>query len=136
MIRTKNKSNDYIFKYAIMIKNIFWSNIGITIAFICFIIIWICLQITGSFEDKKGLYVLYGALGTVALIYCTSVVTYFVIGYIARKKILTQDLVQIIFETKSLKMTNLYKNLLRCMYLFKYREKLVEHLNITYEGDE
>ncbi|MFV8479527.1 hypothetical protein ACNQ2L_00775 [Mycoplasma sp. T193] len=136
MTHTK-KQETYIFKYSLMLRSMFWAGAGISAAFLCFILIWVIMEITGAFDsDSKALYVMFGAIGVVVAAYCALIAAYFIIGVISRRNIDTKKLVNIIFQTKASKATIMYKNLLRCMYLITYRRKIVECLDISFEEEK
>ncbi|WP_416741626.1 hypothetical protein ACM0LK_03010 [Mycoplasma sp. Z331B] len=131
------KQETYIFKYSLMLRSMFWASIGISAAFLCFIFIWVIMEITGTFDsDSKALYVMFGTIGVVVAAYCSLIAAYFIIGAISRRNIDTRKLVNIIFKTKASKATIMYKNLLRCMYLITYRRKIIECLDISFEEEK
>ncbi|MFV8401119.1 hypothetical protein [Mycoplasma sp. 2634B] len=131
------KQETYIFKYSLMLRSMFWAGVGISAAFLCFILVWVIMEITGAFDsNSKALYVMFGAIGVAVAAYFALITAYFIIGAISRRNIETKKLVNIIFQTKTSKATIMYKNLLRCMYPITYRRKIIECLDISFKEEK
>ncbi|MFV8468323.1 hypothetical protein ACNQ2K_01490 [Mycoplasma sp. VS292A] len=132
MIHTKLKTKDNIFKYATTVKIILWLLYASPVALLIELIIWLILFLTQMFKDNYYLYVLYAILIIFAALILVFIISFLITGAIARKKVDTEELIQIIIFTKNSKCTILYRRLLMAMYPFSHYKKIASALNIEF----
>ncbi|WLP85328.1 hypothetical protein [Mycoplasma seminis] len=130
MKRVKHKTDDYIFKYSIMLRIILATSIALVLGFIAFFLVWIIVEAT--IQPEKGIYVLIGVISATAFGYGVLLIWFLLIGIKGRKNVAVNELVEIILLTKNSKSTVLYLRLLRCMHPFRYKKKITQNANITF----